>query len=116
MLRPGFQTSEVRTGIGTIVAAIAAVATVIFPDRAADLTANDIVAAADNVKDLAAGLQMQFAQYVSSLVAKYGFAGGALVFIYKVWSKMSGDRTSLKVAELNLKIAELRKQTEKTND
>lgn len=116
MLRPGFQTSEVRTGIGTIVAALAAVAAVLFPDRAADLSAGDIVSAADNVKDLAAGLQLQFAQYVSALVAKYGFAGGALVFVYKVWARMSGDRTSLKVAELNLKIAELKKQTERIND
>lgn len=98
MLKPGRKTSEVQTGIGAIAAAVAAIAAVIFPDL--DLSADTITTAVDTAAGLADSLKMQFLQYVSGLVAKYGFAGGALVFIYKVWSRMSGDRTRLKIEEM----------------
>ncbi len=98
MLKPGRKTSEVQTGIGSIAVAAAAIAAVVFPDL--DLSADTITTAIDTASGLADSLKMQFLQYVSGLIAKYGFAGGALVFIYKVWSKMSSDRTSLKLEEM----------------
>lgn len=101
MLKPSIKTLEGNSALGSIAVAVIAAVSVAFPDsNIASMSPEEVIAGAKSAAELAEGLRYQLAERALDHVARYGFAGGLLVFAYKVWSRFATDRKELKRAEM----------------